>query len=164
MEEALAAAGRVRLHPTPLTALGKDLTFDELKLELAARNRFFKKGTKATTLQREWDLHKNEPLVGSPAPVEQPAAAPAPQPAPAPAPIDDFGLDLPADEPEKKAMTKEEAGAYLTSQYKGTEAQKKALSAAFIAVGVSNWKEVQEDQAEKVVAIFDAEMAKVKNA
>jgi len=114
-QEMILAAAHVAANPVALTALGKDLTFDVLKMELLARGHAYKKGTKTTTLQKEWDKYKHEPIIGAkPTPITlaepqndvNPAGyapslteasanvepAPAPASAPAAAPDDLFAL------------------------------------------------------------------------
>ena len=151
--EMILAAAHVSAEPTALTALGRDLTFDILKQELLARGYAYKKGTKATTLQKEWDLHKHEPIIGAkptPSPLEPPhadvnpvgyapslTAAPAPAPAPAPvvqpapapapAPVQPAPAPGPFDIPAAKApMTKDEAFARIMETFQKPEGKPQA--------------------------------------
>ena len=182
-QEMILAAAHVSAEPTALTALGRDLTFDILKQELLARGYAYKKGTKATTLQKEWDLHKHEPIIGAkptPSPLEEPhdvnpvgyapslTAAPAPAPAPAPvvqpAPVQPAPTPGPFDIPAAKApMTKDEAFARIMETFQKPEGKPQAecdfdvdcMKKALAKVGVAYFKQVPEGQFEIVVAEYE---------
>lgn len=165
-QEMIEASAYVTAHPTALTALGKDLTYDELKIELLARAHAYKKGTKLTTLQKEWDLHKHEPIIGqrpeSPSAVNPAGYAPslteAPAPAPAPTPVQDpFGTD---DAPAR--LTKKETIARIMETYQ-KPADKPAADKAFdqdcvVAAlkkaGVNSFKEIEEEDFDKLEIVL----------
>lgn len=165
-QEMVEAAAYVAAHPTALTALGRDLTFDELKVELLARAHAYKKGTKATTLQKEWDLHKHEPIIGAkPTPITlaepqtdvNPAGyAPSLTEASVSAPVQDpFGTD---DTPNKAPMTREEAFERIKQNYHPTEKDDtdiKIMCQALASVGVQSFKDVPEGRFEVVVAEYE---------
>lgn len=147
-----------------------DLSFDELKEELARRGYTYKKGTKSTTLQREWELHKHEPYRSTPVDVnpagyapsltEAPAPAPAPvtpAPAPAPAPAvpNPFAPSVaPASTPAP--MTKDEAYKRISQSYNPNDPKDvDAVVAALRKVGAQTFPEVQEGQFEVVVAEYE---------
>lgn len=169
-QEMIEASAYVTAHPTALTALGKDLAYDELKVELLARAHAYKKGTKLTTLQKEWDLHKHEPIIGqrpaspsdvnpagyAPSLTEAPAPAPAPTPAPAPA-QDPFGTD---DAPAR--LTKKDTIARIMETYQ-KPADKPAADKAFdqdcvVAAlkkaGVNSFKEIEEEDFDKLEIVL----------
>jgi len=183
-QEMILAAAHVSADPTALTALGRDLTFDILKQELLARGHAYKKGTKATTLQKEWDLHKYEPIIGAkptPSPLEPPQVAvnpvgyapsltaapvapapvvqPTPPVAPAPGPF-----SAPAPAPAAKApMSMDEAYARIMETYQKPEGKPQAecdfdvecMKKALAKVGAKVFKQVPEGQFEIVVAEYE---------
>lgn len=166
-QEMVEASAYVTAHPTALTALGKDLAYDELKVELLARAHAYKKGTKLTTLQKEWDLHKHEPIIG-----QRPASssdvnpagyapslteAPTPAPAPAPPAQDPFGTD---DAPAR--LTKKDTIARIMETYQ-KPADKPAADKAFdqdcvVAAlkkaGVNSFKEIEEEDFDKLEIVL----------
>jgi len=179
-QEMILAAAHVSAAPTALTALGKDLTFDVLKMELLARGHAYKKGTKTTTLQKEWDKYKHEPIIGAkPTPVtlaepqndvnpagyapsltEAPAPASASAPAAAPADLFEFPQEAPA---AKEPMTKEEAFTRLQLTYHKPEGKSKeecefdteCMRKALERVGATIFSQVKEGQFEIVVAEYE---------
>lgn len=180
-QEMILAAAHVSADPTALTALGRDLTFDILKQELLARGHAYKKGTKATTLQKEWDLHKHEPIIGAkpaPSPLEEPhdvnpvwyapsltaapvAPAPVVQPAPVVAPVSGpFSAPAPA---AKAPMSMDEAYARIMETYQKPEGKPQAecdfdvecMKKALAKVGAKVFKQVPEGQFEIVVAEYE---------
>ncbi len=153
--DVIAAVAHVSCSPIATTALGKDLTFDELKLELAARGYLYKKGTKSTTLQREWDLHKHEPLVGvtgaapttAPAPVEKPEE----KVAASDEPYDPLAAILPSEPPA--VMTVDECRKIITQEFV-KDRDEKCIISALVACGVREFRELKEGQYEAFVAEF----------
>jgi hypothetical protein len=155
--DVIAAVAHVSRSPIATTALGKDLTFDELKLELAARGYLYKKGTKSTTLQREWDLHKHEPLVGvtgaapttAPVPVEKPEEKVASDEAFDPLSVG--AIVLPTEPPA--IMTADDCRKIITQEFvKGKDEQ--CIINALVACGVREFRELKEGQYEAFVAEF----------
>jgi len=182
-QEMILAAAHVSAAPTALTALGKDLTFDVLKMELLARGHAYKKGTKTTTLQKEWDKYKHEPIIGAkpaPSPLEEPhdvnpigyapslTEAPAkvesaPASAPAPAPVADlfaFPQEAPAN---AEPMTAQEAFERIQRTYMKPEGKpedeckfdQECMRKALERVGARYFKQVPEGQFEIVVAEYE---------
>lgn len=184
-QEMILAAAQVSAAPTALTALGKDLTFDVLKMELLARGHAYKKGTKTTTLQKEWDKYKHEPIIGAkPTPVtlaepqndvnpagyapsltEAPAKVePAPAPASAPAAAPDDLFALPQEAPANaEPMTAQEAFERIQRTYMKPEGKpedeckfdQECMRKALERVGARYFKQVPEGQFEIVVAEYE---------
>lgn len=136
-----------------------EMTFDELKAALAARGHVYPKGTKATTLRKEWEKYKDT----APADVTTSENVAAMQPLPpqgVPAsedpadlfdkPADPFGLPASAPAPEQKpAMTKDEAAARIRAHYQATEEDRKAFIEALAAAGVPAGGSFQDVEAGK---------------
>lgn len=137
-----------------------EMTFEELKTALHLRGHDYPKGTKRTTLVKEWARYKDEPILPhTPSPVEPPPldvnpagyapslteASPAPAPA-APAP-----------------MTREEAMARIRANYSVTEEDKsdwECFAAALKSVGVDNFPSVPDEKLGDLVAKYE----ELKNA
>lgn len=145
-----------------------EMSFDELKAALAARGHVYPKGTKATTLRKEWEKYKNtapidvatpdnvavmRPLAPQDAPaVEAPAAEPAAEPA-----ADPFGIPA-ASAPEKPAMTKDEAAARIRAHYQATEEDRKAFIEALAAAGVpagGSFQDVEDGKFDILVETYE---------
>ena len=163
--EVVEAAKRVRLHRIATTALGKDLTFDDLKQELAARGYIFKKGTKATTLQKAWDRFKFQPIYGDPGfhvvTIEKADSAPASEPAPAPVeekaadepfdPLSVGGIILPTE--SKALMTVEECREVITKEFVRNR-DEQCIIDALVACGVREFRELKQGQYEAFINEF----------
>ncbi len=181
-QEMVLAAAHVSAAPTALTALGKDLTFDVLKMELLARGHAYKKGTKTTTLQKEWDKYKHEPIIGAkPTPItlaepqndvnpagyapsltEAPAKVEsAPAPAPAAAPDDLF--TIPQGAPSVRVFNKAEAIAEIQKTFgkpdethdeaQALERDREIVLNALKTVGYQSFGQLSADDTDKATAI-----------
>jgi len=172
--EMIEAAAEVAAHPIATTAYGRDLMFDELKLELLARGHAYKKGTKTTTLQKEWDKHKFEPIIGAkstPSPLEPPQSdvnptgyAPSLTEAPAKQDKPDLDqLEFFTEKSEVKPMTQEEAIARIVETYmkpedKPEEEKKfdlECMRKALESVGVQSIRLVPVGKFEQVVSEYE---------
>ena len=160
--EAAAPATEATAPATDVSA-APEMSYDELKAFLIARGFEIPKGTKMTTLKKLYEKHKNTaPIEASApateAPAVEPASAPAPE-APAADPFDLPGVPAePAPAPERKPMTKEEAGDRIRKVYQATEEHRKAFVEALTAVGVpagGSFQDVPEDKFGLLVETFE---------
>ena len=140
-----------------------ELDYDALKAALKDRGISVPKGTKMTTLQKLWAVHKDDPKVAA-APAAPETVSPAPESAPeselkSAVADDDLMDDAPA-EAEKKPMTKDKAIAILSENYAGTPEDKQLLFAAFATVGATKFSEVKAGDYEKVINAFREMKAK----
>lgn len=116
------------------------MTFEELKSALHLRGHDYPKGTKRTTLAKEWARFKDDPILPhEPSPVEPPPLdvnpagyAPSLTEAPAPAPA-----ESPAPEPESaKPLSRDEAAARIRAHYTASSEDREIFKKALVAAGV----------------------------